>query len=310
MSSNQLISFLQYLKTIKHYSSATIDNYQRDLNKFQDYLHTHPQAHSHDNISDKTLIDIIDAKNDDVRAYIAYRHRQGLASTSLQRQLSSLRSFYNYCLKEDIISTNPAFDVRAPKGKKKLPDVMDVDQVSHLLSAKPEQPLQIRDFAMMELMYSSGLRLSECVNLDVEDIDLEVPELKVTGKGNKTRYLPIGRAAVKALKRWYSVRTQMVKENERAVFISQRGVRLSQRTVQSRVQLAARQCGLGMHLHPHMLRHSFASHILQSSGDLRSLQELLGHANISTTQVYTQLDFQHLAKVYDDAHPRAKKKSD
>jgi integrase/recombinase XerC len=163
---------------------------------------------------------------------------------------------------------------------------------------------------MMELMYSSGLRLSECVNLDVEDIDLEVPELKVTGKGNKTRYLPIGRAAVKVLKRWYSVRAQMVKENERAVFISQRGVRLSQRTVQSRVQLAARQCGLGMHLHPHMLRHSFASHILQSSGDLRSLQELLGHANISTTQVYTQLDFQHLAKVYDDAHPRAKKKSD
>ena len=300
MSSNYLINFIQYLKTIKRYSQRTIDNYQRDLDIFQDYLSA--------NSSTKNS-SIINATNDQVRAFIAYRHRQGLVSSSLQRQLSSLRSFYNYCLREDILASNPAADVRAPKGKKKLPNVMDVDQVSQLLNVNPDQPLQIRDFAMMELMYSSGLRLSELVNLNVEDVHLDVPELKVIGKGDKTRYLPIGRAAVEALQAWYNQRNKMVKNNQSAVFVTQRGQRISQRTVQSRVQQAARQCGLGMHLHPHMLRHSFASHILQSSGDLRSLQELLGHANISTTQVYTQLDFQHLAKVYDDAHPRAKIRS-
>jgi len=297
MSSNHLTDFLQYLKTIKRYSQKTIDNYQRDLKIFQDFL----LANS---LTKKSSI--TNATNDQVRAFIAYRHRQGLVSTSLQRQLSSLRSFYNYCLKEGILANNPAVDVRAPKGKKQLPNVMDVDQVSQLLNVNPDQPLQIRDFAMMELMYSSGLRLSELVNLNIEDVYLEVPELKVTGKGDKTRFLPIGSAAVKALKAWYSQRNTMVKGDQSAVFITQRGQRISQRSVQSRVQQAARQCGLGLHLHPHMLRHSFASHILQSSGDLRSLQELLGHANISTTQIYTQLDFQHLAKVYDDAHPRAK----
>jgi len=297
MSSNHLTDFLQYLKTIKRYSQKTIDNYQRDLKIFQDFL----LANS---LTKKSSI--TNATNDQVRAFIAYRHRQGLVSTSLQRQLSSLRSFYNYCLKEGILANNPAVDVRAPKGKKQLPNVMDVDQVSQLLNVNPDQPLQIRDFAMMELMYSSGLRLSELVNLNIEDVYLEVPELKVTGKGDKTRFLPVGSAAVKALKAWYSQRNTMVKGDQSAVFITQRGQRISQRSVQSRVQQAARQCGLGLHLHPHMLRHSFASHILQSSGDLRSLQELLGHANISTTQIYTQLDFQHLAKVYDDAHPRAK----
>lgn len=300
MSSNHLTSFLQYLKTIKRYSHKTIDNYQRDLRIFQDYLSANASTEKSD---------IVSATSDEVRAFIAYRHRQGLVSTSLQRQLSSLRSFYNYCLKEAILTSNPAADVRAPKGKKILPNVMDVDQVNQLLNVNPEQPLQIRDFAMMELMYSSGLRLSELVNLNIEDVYLEVPELKVTGKGDKTRFLPIGSAAVKALQAWYSQRDKMVKDDQSAVFVTQRGQRISQRSVQSRVQQAARQCGLGLHLHPHMLRHSFASHILQSSGDLRSLQELLGHANISTTQVYTQLDFQHLAKVYDDAHPRAKIRS-
>lgn len=291
-----LAEFLTHLKTIKRYSPATLDGYQRDLQNFFNHLQAQGKQ------------EFTQANSDDVRAYIASRFRHGLASTSLQRQLSSLRGFFNYLLKANIVSVNPAANIRAPKGKKRLPSVMDVDQVGQLLAQKADTPLQIRDHAMMELMYSSGLRLSELVNLNMHDIHLDVPEVKVLGKGNKSRYVPVGRYALKALRAWLTVRIQAVQQDETAVFINNRGSRISPRSVQTRIQQQAQRSGLGLHLHPHMLRHSFASHILQSSGDLRSVQELLGHANISTTQVYTQLDFQHLANVYDQAHPRAKKK--
>ena len=289
--------YLDYLRTIKHYSSATLASYQRDLQGFIDYL-------AAQDITDSTRATI-----HDIRAYIASCHRKGLAESSMQRLLSSLRGFYKHLIKNNQISSNPAADIRAPKGAKKLPKVLDVDQVDRLLSGTQTSPLEMRDHAMMELMYSSGLRLSELVNLDLIDIDLHAGQVKVIGKGNKTRYLPIGQQAREALDSWLGLRDSIAIEGESAVFVNHRGSRLSQRAVQKRMREQARKTALGVHVHPHMLRHSFASHLLESSGDLRSVQELLGHANISTTQVYTQLDFQHLAKVYDQAHPRARKKA-
>lgn len=292
-----LTEYLDYLRTIKHYSPATIASYQRDLEGFVGYL------------SEQDITDIRHASIHDIRAYIANCHRKGLAESSMQRLLSSLRSFYKHLIKNNQIGSNPAADVRAPKGAKKLPKVLDVDQVDRLLSGAQSSPLEMRDHAMMELMYSSGLRLSELVNLDLLDVDLSAGQVKITGKGNKTRYLPIGQQAREALATWLELRDSIVNVGETAVFINHRGSRLSQRAVQKRMREQAQKTALGVHVHPHMLRHSFASHLLESSGDLRSVQELLGHANISTTQVYTQLDFQHLAKVYDQAHPRARKKS-
>ena len=295
MAQDYLQQYLQYLRTIKHYSSATLDGYQRDIRGFLQFL------------KDQDVEDCAQADIHHVRAYIAKRHRQGLAGSSMQRLLSSVRGFYRYLLRNSYIDANPAADVRAPKGKKALPKVMDVDQVDRLLSGSATSPLEMRDHAMMELMYSSGLRLSELVNLNLEDIELHAAQLKVLGKGNKTRYLPIGQQAREALATWLNLRDSVAQPDERGVFVNNRGTRLSQRAVQKRMSEQAKRIQLGVHLHPHMLRHSFASHLLESSGDLRSVQELLGHANISTTQVYTQLDFQHLAKVYDKAHPRARK---
>jgi len=296
MVEQSLKEYLDYLRTIKHYSSATLASYQRDLQGFIDYL------------AEQDVTDTTRATIHDIRAYIASCHRKGLAESSMQRLLSSLRGFYKHLIKNNQISSNPAADIRAPKGAKKLPKVLDVDQVDRLLSGTQTSPLEMRDHAMMELMYSSGLRLSELVNLDLIDIDLHAGQVKVIGKGNKTRYLPIGQQAREALDSWLGLRDSIAIEGELAVFVNHRGSRLSQRAVQKRMREQAQKTALGVHVHPHMLRHSFASHLLESSGDLRSVQELLGHANISTTQVYTQLDFQHLAKVYDQAHPRARKK--
>jgi len=296
MVEQSLKEYLDYLRTIKHYSSATLASYQRDLQGFIDYL------------TEQDITDTTRATIHDIRAYIASCHRKGLAESSMQRLLSSLRGFYKHLIKNNQISSNPAADIRAPKGAKKLPKVLDVDQVDRLLSGTQTSPLEMRDHAMMELMYSSGLRLSELVNLDLIDIDLHAGQVKVIGKGNKTRYLPIGQQAREALDSWLGLRDSIAIEGELAVFVNHRGSRLSQRAVQKRMREQAQKTALGVHVHPHMLRHSFASHLLESSGDLRSVQELLGHANISTTQVYTQLDFQHLAKVYDQAHPRARKK--
>lgn len=295
ISSDHLNSYLKYLRDIKHYSQATLDGYQRDIAAFLKYL------------SEQEVNDITDASIHYVRSFLAARHRQGLTGTSMQRVLSSLRGFYKFLIKQNLLTANPAIDVRAPKGAKTLPKVLDADQVDRLLSCTATNPLEVRDHAMMELMYSSGLRLSELVNLDLLDLDLRAEQVKVTGKGNKMRYVPVGQQARDAIKAWLQVRDGMVRPQEQAVFINNRGTRLSQRSVQKRLHELAQRSQLGVHVHPHMLRHSFASHLLESSGDLRSVQELLGHANISTTQVYTQLDFQHLAKVYDKTHPRARK---
>jgi len=243
----------------------------------------------------------------DVRRFAAECHSQGLSSRTIQRRLSALRGLYRYLQWEGEIERNPARAVQAPKGRRRLPRAMDVDRVGRLLAA-PERadPLDIRDWALMELLYSSGLRLSEVVGLNLEDLDLDGGLVRALGKGSKPRLVPVGRYARLALSKWLAERQMRVAGEERAVFVGRRGSRLGVRGVQSRIARHAFRSGVG-HVHPHMLRHSFASHLLESSGDLRAVQELLGHQDIGTTQVYTHLDFQHLAAVYDRAHPRARK---
>ena len=290
-----LREYLAYLHAIKHYSQATLDAYNQDVTSFINFL------------KDSRTHQFLDVDADDVRSFISLRRRQGLASSSSQRLLSSLRGFYRYLLKDKLIEVNPVADVRAPKKEKKLPQLLDVDQMDQLLADEGQQVLEIRDHAMLEIMYSSGLRLAELVGLNNNDIDQRAGQVMVTGKGNKTRYLPVGGAALKAVARWQKERQLLLTGDEPALFISRRGTRLSRRAVQLRLKIRAQSVLSGVKLHPHMLRHSFASHLLESSGDLRAVQELLGHSNISTTQIYTQLDFQHLSKVYDQAHPRARK---
>lgn len=243
-----------------------------------------------------------------MRNWVAGLHRQGIGGKTLQRKLSSLRSFYQFLIRNHQLKNNPAVDIRAPKSARTLPDTLDVDSLSQLLDIPPDSILAIRDKAIMELFYSSGLRLSELTNLDLDSIDLTENSLRALGKGNKTRVLPIGRKASDAIRMWLGKRDILAKIDEQALFVSNRGKRISQRSIQQRLNFWRKKQGLEQHLHPHKLRHSFASHILESSGDLRAVQELLGHADIGTTQIYTHLDFQHLAKVYDKAHPRARKK--
>lgn len=248
----------------------------------------------------------IDAQH--IRQFVAARHRAGLSGRSLQRLLSSIRAFYRYLLREGVARFDPAAGVRAPKSPRKLPKALDVDQTAALLDLEPDDALTCRDHAIFELIYSSGLRLSETVNLDLDHLDLTQGLVTVTGKGRKTRVVPVGRQALNAIGYWLKLRGQFADAAERALFVSRNGSRLSPRSVQTRLNRLAQRQGLGLAVHPHMLRHSFASHLLESSGDLRAVQELLGHADISTTQIYTHLDFQHLAKVYDAAHPRARRK--
>ncbi len=243
-----------------------------------------------------------------IQAFLAKRHRQGASPASLQRLLSSVRSFYRYLRAQAVLKHDPTSDVRAPKQKRKLPKALDAGQVERLLVAKGKDPLPVRDQAMMELFYSSGLRLAELVDLDVQHArQLSSGELKVRGKGDKERIVPVGHMAAAAVDAWLKLRGDMAKPDEIALFVGQRGRRISRSSIQQRMNYWAKKLGLGRKVHPHMLRHSFATHLLESSGDLRAVQELLGHANISTTQIYTHLDFQHLAKVYDASHPRARK---
>jgi integrase/recombinase XerC len=294
-----LTAFFDQLKVEVRASEHTIKSYQRDIRHLIRYC------------TDKAIDRWIDLKQSDIRAHIASRHRRGISSKSLQRELSAIRSFYNFLLKKRLAESNPAQYVKAPKQSRKLPKTLDVDQISGLLGAGTSSILEIRDVAMFELFYSSGLRLSEMTALDLTDIDLPDRSLIVrAGKGGKSRLLPIGGKAVDALEKWLTQRLKMTAAAEPALFVSSRGTRLGQRSVQSRLAQWCRKKGIAEHLHPHMLRHSFASHLLESSQDLRAVQELLGHSNISTTQIYTHLDFQHLAEVYDKAHPRAKKKSE
>lgn len=287
--------YLRYLSDERRYSPATVAGYRRDILQFVEF------------ITAAGVKNCCEADTLHVRDFAGSRRRKGISARSLQRSLSALRGFYQYLQRERLVENNPAADVAAPLAGKKLPELLDVDEINHLLAAVPQDPLKLRDHAVIELMYSSGLRLSELVSLDVGDVDLSQGQVHVLGKGNKARYLPVGRAARKALERWLEVRAAKVKDNENALFISRRGRRLSARAVQQRMAQLGRELGLDKHIHPHMLRHSFASHLLESSNDLRAIQEMLGHADISTTQIYTHLDFQHLAQVYDRAHPRARK---
>lgn len=246
--------------------------------------------------------------NAQVRAFAGAEHSLGLAPRSVQRRLSAVRTFFEFLMREGCCASNPGHEVRAPKTRKRLPTTLDVDQMGRLLGIRTVDTLSTRDKAILELFYSSGLRLSELVGLDLPSLDLADRTVRVDGKGGKTRIVPVGRFAARALEAWLQERATLPKRLDAAVFIGRTGRRLTPRAVQLRVTTWARRMGLGMHVHPHMFRHSFATHLLESSTDLRGVQELLGHADISTTQIYTHLDFQHLAKVYDAAHPRARRR--
>ena len=285
-----------FLETLQHLSEHTRKSYQRDLMALLEFV----------NAQEVNQWQELDGRQ--IRSFVAWRHRQGISGRSLQRNLSATRAFYRYLIGEGVVQHNPAVGVQAPKSPKILPKLLDVDQAAQLLDIDNKDPLAIRDKAILELMYSSGLRLSELVMLDIDSLDLVDAVVTVVGKGKKTRAVPVGKHARNAIKQWLKCRDKMANSEELAVFVSQRGSRISHRSIQQRLQKWAMKQGLTNHVNPHMLRHSFASHLLESSGDLRAVQELLGHADISTTQVYTHLDFQHLANVYDNAHPRAHKK--
>ncbi|MCK9636800.1 MAG: tyrosine recombinase XerC [Methylobacter tundripaludum] len=292
-----LADFLKQLTVEVRASEHTVKSYRRDIQHLSRYC------------KDKAISQWADLKLTDIRAHIAGRHRKGLSSKSLQRELSAIRSFYNYLLKQGQASVNPAQHIQAPKQARKLPKTLDVDQLSGLLDAGTSSLLEIRDLAMFELFYSSGLRLSELSALDLTDLDLPDSTLTVRlGKGGKSRILPVGGKAVTAIENWLQQRAVKIPAAEPALFVSAHGIRLGQRNIELRLKRWCIKKGIAEHIHPHMLRHSFASHLLESSQDLRAVQELLGHSNISTTQIYTHLDFQHLAEIYDKAHPRAKKK--
>ena len=288
--------FLEMLRVQRRYSPHTCAAYRRDLerliawcerNGIEQWRHLTPHH---------------------VRAFAAAEHRGGLGGRSIQRRLSAVRALYRHLQRRGAVALTPADDIAAPKSPKRLPAASDPEQLAALLDMEGDDPLARRDRAIFELIYSSGLRLAELVGLDLGAVETAEGVVEVTGKGSKSRRVPVGRMAREALNRWLAVRGELAAAGERALFVSRRGGRISPRSVQARLDTWARRRGLDGHLHPHMLRHSFASHLLESSGDLRAVQELLGHADISTTQVYTHLDYQHLAKVYDQAHPRARRR--
>jgi integrase/recombinase XerC len=244
----------------------------------------------------------------DIRRFVATLHGKGLAPRSLARVLSSWRGFFDWLARHREVGTNPCAGVKPPRAPKHLPKTLSPDEAVSLVAMEEDSALGIRDRALFELAYSCGLRVSELTGLDLGAVDPRAGEVRVTGKGSKTRIVPVGAPAVEAIGRWIEVRAGLAKPGEAALFVGRSGRRLTPREVQRRIKRRALAAGLPMDVHPHMLRHSFASHVLQSSGDLRAVQEMLGHASIASTQVYTHLDFQHLAKVYDQAHPRAKRK--
>lgn len=244
-----------------------------------------------------------------LRAYLANLHRQGAASRSIARALSALRGYFDFLGARGQVRHNPTRGLHAPKGARRLPKLLDVEQAARLMARAPEDDLETRDLAMWELIYSCGLRVSELVALDLESLDYAAAEVRVLGKGRKERVVPIGSHAIRAVQAWLGVRAAVAASDTRALFVGRQGARIATRQVQARLKAWAVKQGIDASLHPHMLRHSFASHLLESSGDLRAVQELLGHSSIRTTQVYTHLDFQHLAKVYDQAHPRARRRS-
>lgn len=289
-------NYLQILRVERQLSIHTLKAYTRDLDKLVTFCDA------------KSLILWQGLNSHVVRQFSANMHSTGLNPKSIQRTLSAGRGLCQYLIRGRQIQSNPFDDVRAPKAEKRLPKTLSVDQITSLVEIKVDDPLSYRDKAIMELFYSSGLRLAELCNLNLNDLNLPDGMLRVTGKGNRTRDLPLGRMADQAIRDWLLKRNELPLKDFEAVFISKNGSRIRPRTIQQRVKMWGSRQGIEIPVSPHMLRHSFASHLLESSGELRSVQELLGHSNISTTQIYTHLDFQHLAQVYDDAHPRAKKK--
>lgn len=288
--------FLSHLAAERRVSPHTVAAYRRDLGKAVHYC------------AERRIRDWRGLDTHGARTLVAHFHRRGHDSRTLQRMLSALRTFYHYLMREGAAKHNPLHGVRAPKAARRLPKTLDIEQAARLVEFDPADPLAARDRAMFELIYSSGLRLAELIGLDLADMDAQNATVRVTGKGGKTRIVPVGRYATAALQTWLEQRRLLCAAGEAALFVGNHGRRLTPRSVQLRLQQRAVVQGFGFAIHPHMLRHSFASHLLQSSGDLRAVQELLGHSNIATTQVYTHLDFQHLARVYDQSHPRAKKK--
>ncbi|ARU32788.1 tyrosine recombinase XerC [Sulfuriferula sp. AH1] len=283
-------AYLTHLAAERGLSAHTISNYAREVRLLLD---------------NSGAIALADLRAHDIRRIIATLHARGLSGRSLARTLSAWRGFYHYLDKRHGYTHNPCEGLRAPKHARTLPRSLSVEQVAHLLDSPDDSALAVRDNAIFELFYSSGLRLTELATLKLTQLDLIQGEVNVTGKGNKSRLIPLGGHAITALRRWFAQRT----DTGDYVFPGRNGKHLSQRAIELRLKHRAEQIGLDTKVHPHVLRHAFASHLLQSSGDLRAVQELLGHASISSTQIYTQLDFQHLAATYDQAHPRARKKS-
>lgn len=294
--SREIRAFTDYLTHVRQLSPLSVKNYGYDLQRLQDFCQS------------QNLAQPQDIQPFHIRHCLTQLRQRGLTSKSIQRWLSGLRGFFDFCRRQGWISASPVIGIQAPKAGKRLPKTLDTDQAGQFVEAQGSDFLGLRDRAMLELMYSSGLRLAELISLDLASLDLRGASLRVTGKGRKTRDLPIGRHAVDALEHWLKLRSAHAGEST-ALFIGKQGRRLGARAVQKRFnQLSVKQ-GMLQPVNPHMLRHSFASHLLESSGDLRAVQELLGHSNISTTQVYTHLDFQHLASVYDKAHPRAQRRT-
>jgi integrase/recombinase XerC len=288
--------FLDGLRTERRLSPHTSSSYGRDLAALLEYCAAHGIG----------SWDALDTQH--LRSFAAQCHRRGLAPRSIQRRLSAVRSLCRFLIREGELKSDPTADVQAPKARKRLPTTLDADTMARLLAFRSDDRLGVRDKAIMELFYSSGLRLAELLGLDLVDLDLRDRTVRVLGKGRKVRIVPVGRHAAEALAKWLAERAALADVGETAVFVGVNGRRLGPRIVQRRIARWARLQGLPEHVHPHLFRHSFASHLLESSGDLRAVQELLGHANISTTQVYTHLDFQHLARIYDASHPRARRK--
>ncbi|MDA8702942.1 tyrosine recombinase XerC [Pseudomonadales bacterium] len=294
MSDPQILveQYLRYLTVVRNCSGHTLSAYKREIFRFADFLQK-PLAQG---------------TPQDVTAFISKLRHKNLSSKSIQRNLSAIRSFYSYLLDQEIITTNPATIARSPKVKRRLPKVLDTDQAARLLDFQPQNAKEKRDKAIIELLYGSGLRLMEVIGLSIKDLDLAAGFVTVLGKGNKVRQVPLGRLCIKALDEWLTEHPSIA--TDAPLFPSKNGQPISPRTIQKRLKdIAVIQLGDNS-LHPHMLRHSYATHMLESSGDLRGIQELLGHNDISTTQIYTHLDFQHLANVYDKAHPRAKSRPD
>ena len=289
-----LQGFLAYLNNERQYSPLTAENYARDIRQL---------------FKAAGETSLADLKNHQIRRFVASLHGQGLGGKSLARMLSAWRSFYTYLIRDHHYTNNPCAGLRAPKSPRNLPHTLSPDEAVRMVDLPDNgDALTLRDKAMFELLYSSGLRLAELVSLDPDALNVSEGTVRVTGKGSKDRVVPLGSHAIAALQQWLPIRHTLAKDNEPALFINRNGGRLSARAVQLRMKEWGIKQGISSNVHPHLLRHSFASHVLQSSGDLRAVQEMLGHASISTTQVYTHLDFQYLSKIYDSAHPRAKKK--